>query len=171
MEYKLLTTNQKRPPIIRETILIKWNPPEPNTYKLNMDGSCLENPGKGGIGGIIRRGNGECVLGEQLPPLTIETDCKELINLIDNKNCSYNLISDCRCLLIRARDPPPHHVCREANQAADSMAKNGSSLPVLGSLMTYLIPPTFVISILERDKLGTTCPRTIPVCNELCNDS
>ncbi|OIT27003.1 hypothetical protein A4A49_55410 [Nicotiana attenuata] len=140
MEYKLLDTNQKRPSIIRDTILIKWKRPEPNTYKLNVDGSCFGNPGKGGIGGIIRSGNGEWVFGYNMSishatniymeilallnglklamennylPLTIETDCKELINLIDNKNCSYNLIDDCRCLLSRAGDPPLQHVYRE----------------------------------------------------------
>ncbi|OIT22278.1 hypothetical protein A4A49_58120, partial [Nicotiana attenuata] len=63
MEYKLLATNQNRPVTYRDTILIKWNPPEQNSYKLNVDGSCCGNPGKGGIGGIIRKGNGEWVLG------------------------------------------------------------------------------------------------------------
>ncbi|OIT37952.1 putative ribonuclease h protein, partial [Nicotiana attenuata] len=172
--------------------------PTQKRYKLNVDGSCCGNPGKGEMGGIIRKGNGEWVLGYNMGishatniymetlallhglklaiennylPLTIETDCKELINLIHNKNCALNLIDDCRCLLSRAGDPPLQHVYREANRAADLIAKNGSSLTTFGSLTTYLIPPTFVISILERDKLGTTCPRTVPNCNALCNDS
>lgn len=111
MEFKLLATNQRRLPITRDSIFIKWNPSEPNTYKLNVDGSCLENLGKGGI---YRRSYQKRQMGlgfyMSIPhalniymetlvllhgltlsidnnylPLTIETDCKELINLLDNK--------------------------------------------------------------------------------------
>lgn len=40
-----------------------WSPPREGWFKLNTDGSALGNPGKAGIGGIIRDSNGRWVKG------------------------------------------------------------------------------------------------------------
>lgn len=36
------------------TIHLKCEPPQRGLYKLNIDSSCLGNPGKGGIASVIR---------------------------------------------------------------------------------------------------------------------
>jgi hypothetical protein len=37
-----------------ETILVNWEPPPPDFFKLNTDGSVEGNPGQAGAGGVIR---------------------------------------------------------------------------------------------------------------------
>ncbi|OIS97442.1 hypothetical protein A4A49_62516, partial [Nicotiana attenuata] len=135
-----------KPP--KKTILVKWEPPNPSFYKL---GSCVGNPGVGGIGGVFRDDRGRWVLGfnmgfdhatniymeilallhgvklaltKKLSPLVIETDCLKLLNLLKSNNCLYqNLIDDCRYLLRKASDPQLKHVFREANGVANLLAK------------------------------------------------
>ncbi|OIS98531.1 putative ribonuclease h protein, partial [Nicotiana attenuata] len=129
----------------KRTILIKWQPPSIGTYKLNIDGSCLGNPGRGGIGGVFRDSNGNWILGFNMGfayatniqmeamsllqglKLAIQkrlTPLVELINLINNDNCLYqNIIDDCRFLLSEAGTPPLKHAFREANGLADTLAK------------------------------------------------
>ncbi|OIT39909.1 putative ribonuclease h protein, partial [Nicotiana attenuata] len=135
----------------KRTILIKWEPPDVETYKLNIDGSCLGSLGKGGTGGVFRNSNGKWILGfskgfanatniqmeamsllqglqlaiqKRLIPLVIETDCQDLINLINNEKMLYrNIIDDCRFLLSEVGAPPLKHAFREANGVADALAK------------------------------------------------
>ncbi|KAK4377014.1 hypothetical protein RND71_003310 [Anisodus tanguticus] len=58
----------------------------------------------------------EIAIQKELLPLRIETDCKELINMLSNKSCSYqNLLDDCRYLLAKAERVSIKHVYREAN--------------------------------------------------------
>ncbi|OIT02175.1 putative ribonuclease h protein, partial [Nicotiana attenuata] len=150
MEFLYMAKNLcLKPP--KKTILVKWEPPNPSFYKLNIDGSCVGNPGVGGIGGVFRDDRGRWILGfnmgfdhatniymgilallhgvklvltEKLFPLVIETDCLELLNLLKSNNCLYqNLIDDCRYLLRKANDPQLNHVFREANGVADLLAK------------------------------------------------
>lgn len=39
------------------------DPQQNNQYKLNTDGSCIRDPGKGGIWGMVRNSKGEWVIG------------------------------------------------------------------------------------------------------------
>lgn len=50
-------------PNTSRSIMVRWIPPPRNFFKLNTDGSSFENPGKEGIGGVIRNSNGNWVLG------------------------------------------------------------------------------------------------------------
>ncbi|OIS96393.1 putative ribonuclease h protein, partial [Nicotiana attenuata] len=192
MEFLYMAKNSySKPP--KKTILVKWKPPSPSFYKLKIDGSCMGNPGVGGIGGVFRDERGRWLLGfnmgfdhatniymeilallhgvklalsEKLFPLVIETDCLELLNLLKSNNCFYqNLIDDCRYLLRKANDPQLKHVFREANGVADLLAKNGCSLDTFCTLQTYAVLPVFVIHVLKRDSLGTMLPRLSSNCN------
>ncbi|OIT03423.1 hypothetical protein A4A49_57577, partial [Nicotiana attenuata] len=167
-EYFYLAKNLSlKPP--KRTILVKWEPPNPNFYKLNIDGLCVGKPGVGVIGGVFRDDRGHWILGfnmridhatniymeilallhgvklaltKKLFPLVTETDCLELINLLKYNNCLYqNLIDDCRYLLRKVNDPQLKHVFREANGVADLLAKNGCSLDTFCILQTYALPP------------------------------
>ncbi|PNX83362.1 ribonuclease H [Trifolium pratense] len=42
--------------------LISWHPCRTNCMVLNVDGSCLGNPGRAGFGGLIRNGGGEWIV-------------------------------------------------------------------------------------------------------------
>ncbi|WMV32724.1 hypothetical protein MTR67_026109 [Solanum verrucosum] len=46
---------------------VRWIPPPNSTYKLNTDGSALNNPGKIGGGGILRDSNGTIVYAFAIP--------------------------------------------------------------------------------------------------------
>ncbi|XP_070029239.1 uncharacterized protein LOC142170311 [Nicotiana tabacum] len=159
-----------------------------------MDVSYLGIPGRGDIGGIFRDSNRNWILGfnmgfayatniqmeaisllqglklaiqKKLTPLVIETDCQELINLINNDNCLYqNIIDDCRFLLSEAGTPPLKHAFREANGVVNTLAKNGCSLDSFANLILYYYPPVFAISVFDRDVIGTAWPRQISCCND-----
>lgn len=42
----------------------------------------------------------------------------------------HNLLSDCKNLLSREWSVEMHHVCREANQVADGLAKHGLGMQI-----------------------------------------
>ncbi|XP_019241745.1 PREDICTED: uncharacterized protein LOC109221747, partial [Nicotiana attenuata] len=100
---------------------------------------------------------------QNIRPLVVETDCYALVNMLTNDNGLYqNLITDCRWMFSRAREPQVTHVFREANGVADILAKHGSNSNFFGNLMLYFSPPPFVVSTFELDKLETLCPRIVP---------
>lgn len=42
---------------------VRWCPPIGNSYKLNVDGNSIGNPGNSGFGGLIRNSCGEWITG------------------------------------------------------------------------------------------------------------
>ncbi|KAF3686055.1 hypothetical protein FXO37_00003 [Capsicum annuum] len=62
VEFSLLVNRKPLNPMLR-TINIKWHPPSEASYKLNSDGSCIGNPGVGGIGEVIRNNSKGWVIG------------------------------------------------------------------------------------------------------------
>ena len=101
----------------RTIINVKWNQPPANWYKLNSDGSSLDNPGRAGGGGIIRNSNSEWVAGYaraigcttnvaaklwalrdglnicinlNLPAVEVELDAKLVVDLLGNENSGLN---------------------------------------------------------------------------------
>lgn len=44
-------------------IKVSWKPPARGNFKLNIDGLAIENPGRGGIGGVFRDHEGNWILG------------------------------------------------------------------------------------------------------------
>lgn len=128
----LALTNQRTNKDKPTASYVRWEPPNTG-YKLNTDGSSLDNPGKSGIGGVIRDKNGNWVAGfmgnvfhatniaselyalqkdlsmahvNNLTPLEIDIDCKEIIHLLANDHPTYTyILSDCRELLRKLGTP------------------------------------------------------------------
>lgn len=84
-----------------------------------------------------------------------------------NNDCYYqNLVDDCRGLLQEVGDPPLKHIFKEANEVGDKLAKQGNCPDLFGSLMLFYVPPTFVASTFEKDKMGTMSPKQVSLCND-----
>ncbi|KAL0317841.1 UNVERIFIED_CONTAM: putative ribonuclease H protein [Sesamum angustifolium] len=129
----------------RAPSIVRWHAPSPSWFKLNTDGSSLGNPGLAGAAGIIRDsaghvhlayqfalGTGTSVLAELtavwrgmelalthgLAPLVVEVDATTVISLLQSRASGKweLLVADVQ------------HVFREANGAADHLAKEAASL-------------------------------------------
>ncbi|KAK4391459.1 putative ribonuclease H protein [Sesamum angolense] len=138
--------------------IVRWLAPSPSWFKLNTDGSSLGNPGLAGAAGIIRDsaghvhlayqfalGTGTSVLAELtavwrgmelalthgLAPLVVEVDATTVISLLQSRASGnwevQHMIMRIICLqqLLVA---DVQHVFREANGAADHLAKEAASL-------------------------------------------
>nr|XP_009762739.1 PREDICTED: uncharacterized protein LOC104214726 [Nicotiana sylvestris] len=145
------STKSIQSPNPRTTVYTKWKPPDRGTFKLNVEGSSLGNPGRGGIGEVIRDWESNWIIGfnmsishatniymegltltqglkiaiqQNIRRLVVETDCSALVNMLTNDNGPYQyLITDCRWMLTRAGEPQVTHVFREANGVADAMSQ------------------------------------------------
>ncbi|KAL0342511.1 UNVERIFIED_CONTAM: putative ribonuclease H protein [Sesamum calycinum] len=142
----------------RAPSIVRWHAPSPSWFKLNTDGSSLGNQGLAGAAGIIRDsaghvhlvyqfalGTGTSVLAELtavwrgmelalthgLAPLVVEVDATTVISLLKSRASGkwevQHLIMRIVCLqqLLVAN---VQHVFREANGAADHLAKEAASL-------------------------------------------
>lgn len=58
IEFSYLAASHHKKPM-RVKIALKWIPPKPNTYKLNMDGANSSTSNTDGIGGVIRNHLGD----------------------------------------------------------------------------------------------------------------
>ncbi|KAL0329356.1 UNVERIFIED_CONTAM: putative ribonuclease H protein [Sesamum radiatum] len=138
--------------------IVRWRTPSPSWFKLNTDGSSLGNLGLAEAAGIIRDsaghvhlafqfalGAGTSVLAELtvawqemelalthgLAPLVVEVDARTVISLLKSRASGkwevQHLIMRIVCLqqLLMA---DVQHVLREANGAADHLAKEVASL-------------------------------------------
>ena len=56
--------------VTKESKLVRGLPPSAGSFKLNVDGSALTNPGKAGFGGLIRDEDGSCIAGLHLSSMT-----------------------------------------------------------------------------------------------------
>ncbi|KAL0313716.1 UNVERIFIED_CONTAM: putative ribonuclease H protein [Sesamum calycinum] len=142
----------------RAPSIVRWQAPSPSWFKLNTDGSSLGNPGLAGAVGIIRDsaghvhlayqlalGTGTSVLAELtavwrgmelalthgLAPLRVEVDATTVISFLQSRASGkwevQHMIMRIVCLqqLLVA---DVQHVFREANGAADHLAKEAASL-------------------------------------------
>ncbi|KAL0392788.1 UNVERIFIED_CONTAM: putative ribonuclease H protein [Sesamum radiatum] len=147
-----------RQQVPRAPSIVRWQAPSPSWFKLNTDGSSLGNPGLAGAAGIIRDsaghvhlayqlalGTGTSVLEELtavwrgmelalthgLAPLVVEVDATTVISLLQSRASGkwevQHMIMRIVCLqqLLVA---DVQHVFREANGAADHLAKEAASL-------------------------------------------
>lgn len=157
--FQLCSNSIPKKPI---TIHLSWIPPPRHYFKLNTDGSSLGNPGKEGIGGVIRNANGDWVLGfaqsflhatnnwsflalwkglqlalqHNLTPIIINIDPEDIIIMLKSKNALFNsFIHECRLMLQRLGRPPVQHSYREQNKVVDALAKEG--------LQNFCIPSPF----------------------------
>ncbi|XP_019238630.1 PREDICTED: uncharacterized protein LOC109218713 [Nicotiana attenuata] len=162
--------------------------PKPNIYKLNTGGAHSSTLTTDGIGGLIRNHNGDWIVGfsgnipcqssisaelyaliqglriaiqQNLSPLHVEVDAKEVITMLDCDNIIYaNLLFDCRHLLLKLRNPRVHHAYREQSRVADQLAR--SILEGNFTMRVFDAPPLFVRPISEADKQGQTIMRSFP---------
>lgn len=95
-------------------------------------------------------------LNRNLTPLEIHVDCKEIIHMLEHDHPSYaNILCDCRELLDLPGNLPIHHSFREQNQVADGLAKGGAMMKEANSYVLLEVPPLFVSTKIEADKVGT----------------
>ncbi|KAL0287481.1 UNVERIFIED_CONTAM: putative ribonuclease H protein [Sesamum radiatum] len=147
-----------RQQVPRAPSIVRWHAPSPPWFKLNTDGSSLGNPGLAGAAGIIRDsaghihlayqfalGTGTSVLAELtavwremelalthgLAPLVVEMDAMTVISLLQSRASGkwevQHMIMRIVCLQ-RLLVADVQHVFREANSAADHLAKEAASL-------------------------------------------
>ncbi|CAI9780517.1 unnamed protein product [Fraxinus pennsylvanica] len=117
--------------------MISWKKPLEKEYKLNVDGASKGNPGLVGGGGVLRDSNGTFLAGfsHHYSPCT-------------------NMVAETRALLdglCMCRDLGVQLVFREANMAADFLAKMASD----GSSIDFLYGdevPTTLRGILRTDR-------------------
>ncbi|GLT63476.1 hypothetical protein SLA2020_360390 [Shorea laevis] len=104
----------------------------------------------------------EVAISKGFSKIIVETDSKIATILIESADISLHslgvLISDCRSLLDRFADAQLSHIYREANTAADFMAKLGTSSTM--DFVLYEENPPGISSILFHDCIGTVFPRT-----------
>ncbi|KAH0658744.1 hypothetical protein KY289_027492 [Solanum tuberosum] len=164
-------------------IKVKWEPPDPNTFKLNIDASVKNSPGPGGLGGLVRNHLGYWIIGffehtpltnpirakllairrglqivvdHNLTPIEINTDSAKAIHRIKDNNLLYdNLIVECRYLMSKLEVTKLSHVFREQNRVADALAKEGTKVEVFDEPTILIVPPLFVQKEVEADTLGT----------------
>ena len=89
--------------------------------------------------------------------LHLELDSKVVLNWLTSSNLTYPtnilpLICDCRNLLEQEWEVHMHHVFREANECADTLAKRGTHL--CKRMTVYSECPTFVYVPYVRNLSG-----------------
>lgn len=153
----------------RISISIAWTPPPRGTYKLNTDGSCLDNPGNGGVWDMIRNSNGDWGLGfaqyfsyatnnlmellaliqglqlvlqHRLLPIHVNIDFEEIIEMLQQGNLVYNPpLHECRLLLGKLGPTIIQHCYREENLVADALAKHRATKEQLSLCNIFVSPP------------------------------
>ncbi|KAF5465389.1 hypothetical protein F2P56_015402 [Juglans regia] len=166
-----------------EVKLVEWKKPRVGWVKLNTDGCSLGNPGRSGIGGVIRddQGNLRLAYAQQIPEGTnnnaelisllhglrncremglqlveVEMDSNILVNRLRKRNCGIWYLEDFWeeiMQLLSSTRYTVNHIYREGNGLADSLAKLGAA----GSLSCWrnsVELPTQVKGIYRVDKAG-----------------
>ncbi|KAF7820665.1 ribonuclease H [Senna tora] len=150
--------------------LVKWKAPAPAIFKINVDGSSRGNPGKSGVGGLIRDSNGTMMAGFSVSigfsdilyaelfaikyglELAWKKGCKKVIRESDSRDALQSvewatdvhlyrsLIKKIRELLGREWEVKLVHTLREGNQWADYLAKMGSKRKDSGYIWHCPVP-------------------------------
>ncbi|KAL0308912.1 UNVERIFIED_CONTAM: hypothetical protein Sradi_5833500 [Sesamum radiatum] len=138
--------------------IVRWHAPSPYWFNLNTDGSSFENPGLAGAAGIIRDsighvhlayhvalGTGTSVLAELtavwwglelaltycLAPLLVEVDATAMISLLQSRVSRKWEVQHLIMRIVRLQQllvADVQHIFKEANGAADHLAKEPASL-------------------------------------------
>ncbi|XP_016557000.2 ribonuclease H-like [Capsicum annuum] len=163
-------------------------PPINHAFKLNTDGFCLGNLGKGRIGGIVRSSNEGWVMGfsrsfhnttnnmmklfaliegikmvevNNILPFEINVDSLKIISMLSNSNLHYDaLILDCRLRLKRLENPKVGHCYRDQNGVADALAKEGARTCRFNEITFFEVPPVYAKNAVWADISGGGCNLT-----------
>ncbi|KAL0362052.1 UNVERIFIED_CONTAM: putative ribonuclease H protein [Sesamum calycinum] len=111
--------------------IVRWHAPSPSWFKLNTDGSSLRNPGLAGAAGIIRDSAGHVHLAYQFALGTGTSVLVELTTVWRGMELTLThglapLVVEVDATMLLVADV--QHVFREANGAADHLAKKTASL-------------------------------------------
>lgn len=99
-----------------------------------------------------------------LVPLAIETDSKEIINMLQQGNdCYSHLIDDSRYLMHKLGHHSPSTHSENANGVADGFAKHGARMNINENLMLYHVRPSFVVSTFINDCMGSGYFRKVKI--------
>lgn len=157
-----------------------WRTPPLGWFKLNCDGSCINNIVGGG--GVLRDHEGAWILGfatnfgempiylaelwaaylgikmaveRNISFLHIELDstvvCSAIIDCKEIHSMAHNLVLKCRSLIGQLRDFRINHIYQEGNIVADALAKHGASK--LSSYALFTTVPEFVTPFMSPDCL------------------
>ena len=80
-----------RYPPTKNVISVCWTPPSLGFIKINSDGSSLGNPSVVGFGGILRRGNGDWIMGYSGHISKADNLCAELLGLRRGLILAWNI--------------------------------------------------------------------------------
>ncbi|WMV57498.1 hypothetical protein MTR67_050883 [Solanum verrucosum] len=103
-----------------------------------------------------------------LAHLQVETDSQVLLNNLNNNSRVYSHIyADCRAILQQMGRATMEHISREVNIVADLLAVHGRKTKdpniCIGQLYVFDASPSLISSALERDAMGTTSLRLVPL--------
>ncbi|KAL0336338.1 UNVERIFIED_CONTAM: hypothetical protein Sradi_4845700 [Sesamum radiatum] len=115
-----------RQPVPRAPSIVCWRAPSPSWFKLNTDGSSLGNPALAGVAGIIRNSAGHVHLAYQIALGTGTSVLAELTTVW--RGLELALTHGLAPLVVELLLADVQHVFREANGAADHLAKEAASL-------------------------------------------
>ncbi|KAL0290526.1 UNVERIFIED_CONTAM: putative ribonuclease H protein [Sesamum angustifolium] len=115
----------------RAPSIVRWRAPSPSWFKLNTDGSSLGNPGLAGAAGIVRDSAGHVHLAYQFALGTGTSVLAELTIIWRGMELALThglapLVVEVDATTLLVEDV--QHVFREANGAADHLAKEAASL-------------------------------------------
>ncbi|KAF7844846.1 reverse transcriptase [Senna tora] len=131
-----------RPLQCSDSILLKWQPPPHNWWKLNTNGACSGNPGPFAIGGLIRNHNGTFISGfssfigydtaftAELWAITVG------LNMALSLNCNYICVESDSLLavnLLNSSDVPDTHHLYNLIMACRSSLQGYTEFKILHS--------------------------------------
>lgn len=173
----------------KSIVNIRWEKPEENWIKVNVDGAANMTAGKAGAGGLIRNAYGCWIAGfcasigkasnvaaemwamihglriaweMGYRSLILETDSRtglELIRQAPVESPHYNLILTIQNLLSRDWECQIKHTWRDGNVCADHLAKQ--SLGMQRGLEYLRDPPHTLRELLRQDVIGVAIPRLV----------
>ena len=164
--------------------VVRWSTPSPAWFKLNSDGSSLGNPGPAAAAGIIRDADGQVRLAYQfalgtatsvvseltavwrglelarahsLAPIVVEVDATVVLQLLQSRASGIWEVQHLIMRIVQLQQElgsDVRHIFREANGAADHLAKDAASRQL--TRVMYQEDITGVLrGIIQLDKMGT----------------
>ncbi|KAL2223937.1 UNVERIFIED_CONTAM: hypothetical protein Sindi_3095600 [Sesamum indicum] len=138
--------------------VVRWSTPSPAWFKLNSDGSSLGNPGPAAAAGIIRDADGqplvwvseltavwrglELARAHSLAPIVVEVDATVVLQLLQSRASGIWEVQHLIMRIVQLQQElgsDVRHIFREANGAADHLAKDGRFSPALSDLIKWAL--------------------------------